>query len=61
MNVVYVLLVRRSITDPSDLAFYAVFGLAAVTLSEVVRLAGWSGPEKVESQKRRYTDTGSTP
>ena len=34
------LLVRRSITDPEDLAYYACFGAAEVALSELVRVAG---------------------
>ena len=34
------LLVRRSITDPEDLAYYACFGAAEVTLAELVRVAG---------------------
>ena len=34
------LLVRRSITDPEDLAYYACFGAADTTLVELVRVAG---------------------
>lgn len=34
------LLVRRSITDPEDLAYYACFGTAEVSLEELVRVAG---------------------
>ena len=34
------LLVRRSITDPEDLAYYACFGAAEVALAELVRVAG---------------------
>ena len=34
------LLVRRSIADPDDLAYYACFGPAGATLAELVRVAG---------------------
>ncbi len=34
------LLVRRSIADPEDLAYYACFGAAEVSLAELVRVAG---------------------
>ena len=34
------LLVRRSITDPEDLAYYVCFGAAEVALTELVRVAG---------------------
>ena len=34
------LLARRSIADPDDLAYYACFGTADVSLSELVRVAG---------------------
>ena len=34
------LLVRRSITDPEDLAYYACFGAAEVAMVELVRVAG---------------------
>ena len=34
------LLVRRSITDPEDLAYYACFSPAEVALAELVRVAG---------------------
>ena len=34
------LLVRRSIADPEDLAYYACFGAAEVPLAELVRVAG---------------------
>ncbi len=34
------LLVRRSIADPDDLAYYACFSPADVTLAELVRVAG---------------------
>ncbi len=34
------LLVRRSIADPGDLAYYACFSPAAATLAELVRVAG---------------------
>ena len=34
------LLVRRSIADPADLAYYACFGTGDVSLAELVRVAG---------------------
>ena len=34
------LLVRRSIADPDDLAYYACFGTGEVSLAELVRVAG---------------------
>ena len=34
------LLVRRSIADPEDLAYYACFGTGEASLSELVRVAG---------------------
>ena len=34
------LLVRRSIADPEDLAYYACFGVGDVSLAELVRVAG---------------------
>ena len=34
------LLVRRSIADPEDLAYYACFGVGKVSLAELVRVAG---------------------
>ena len=34
------LLVRRSIADPEDLAYYACFGTGDVSLAELVRVAG---------------------
>jgi len=36
----YWLLVRRSIADPEDLAYYACFGAGDVPLAELVRVAG---------------------
>ena len=33
-------LVRRSIADPEDLAYYACFGTGDVSLAELVRVAG---------------------
>jgi SRSO17 transposase len=36
----YGLLVRRSLSDPMDLAYYAVFAPAGTTLAELVRVAG---------------------
>ena len=34
------LLIRRSITDPGDLAYYLCFGLAGTTIDQLVRIAG---------------------
>jgi SRSO17 transposase len=47
------LLVRRSLTDPTDLAYYVVFGPAATTLEEVVGVAGsrWAIEECIEAAK----------
>jgi SRSO17 transposase len=36
----YWLLVRRSLTDPTELAYYVCFGPAAATLTDLVRVAG---------------------
>jgi SRSO17 transposase len=36
----YWLLVRRSLTDPTDVAYYVCFGWAATSLEELVRVAG---------------------
>jgi SRSO17 transposase len=46
-------LVRRSLTDPTDLAYYVVFGPAATTLEEVVGVAGsrWAIEECIEAAK----------
>jgi SRSO17 transposase len=47
------LLIRRSLTDPSQLAYYRVFGPETTTFAEVVRAAGarWSVEESFESGK----------
>jgi hypothetical protein len=47
------LLVRRSISDPSQLAFYRCYATGAVTLSELVRVAGsrWSIEECFQATK----------
>jgi SRSO17 transposase len=47
------LLVRRSLADPTDLAYYVVFGPADATLSELVRVAGmrWTIEECLEAAK----------
>jgi SRSO17 transposase len=47
------LLVRRSLTDPTDLAYYLVFGPAGTTLAEMVRVAGsrWTIEECFELAK----------
>jgi SRSO17 transposase len=47
------LLVRRSLTDPTDLAYYVVFGPADATLAELVRVAGmrWTIEECLEAAK----------
>jgi SRSO17 transposase len=47
------LLVRRSIADPSELAYYVVFGPADATLEELVRVAGtrWTIEECLEAAK----------
>jgi len=47
------LLVRRSIADPTDLAYYVVFGPAEAELVELVRVAGirWSIEECLEAAK----------
>ena len=47
------LLVRRSISDPKEMAYYRVFGRTTATLSEVVRAAGlrWSVEESFQSGK----------
>jgi SRSO17 transposase len=47
------LLVRRSMSDPTKLAYYRVFGRVTTTLSEAVRVAGsrWSVEESFEMGK----------
>lgn len=47
------LLVRRSLADPTDLAYYVVFGPADTTLAEMVRVAGsrWAIEESFEMAK----------
>jgi SRSO17 transposase len=47
------LLVRRSLADPTDLAYYVVFGPADATLAELVRVAGmrWTIEECLEAAK----------
>jgi SRSO17 transposase len=49
----YWLLVRRSISDPTDLAYYVCFCPAGTALSELVRVAGtrWAIEESFESAK----------
>ncbi len=49
----YWLLVRRSITDPSDLAYYLCFGPANTPLRELVRVAGarWAIEESFQTAK----------
>jgi SRSO17 transposase len=47
------LLVRRSISDPSELTAYIVFARAATTLAELVRVAGkrWTVEESIQCAK----------
>ncbi len=47
------LLVRRSLSDSTDLAYYVVFGPAETTLAEMVRVAGrrWTIEESIEMAK----------
>ena len=47
------LLVRRSISDPSELTGYIVFARAHTTLSELVRVAGtrWTVEESIQTAK----------
>lgn len=49
----YWLLVRRSLTDPTDLAYYVCFCRAATSLAELVQVAGtrWAIEESFESAK----------
>lgn len=47
------LLVRRSVSDPTELAYYVVFGCASTTLDEMVRVAGtrWTVETGFETAK----------
>ncbi len=47
------LLVRRSLADPTDLAYYVAFGPADATLEDLVRVAGtrWTIEECIEAAK----------
>jgi SRSO17 transposase len=49
----YWLLVRRSVADPTDLAYYVCFCPADTSLAELVRVAGtrWAIEESFESAK----------
>jgi len=49
----YWLLARRSVADPTDLAYYVCFGPAATVLAELVRVAGtrWAIEEGIEAAK----------
>jgi SRSO17 transposase len=49
----YWLLVRRSLSDPTDLAYYRVFGPAGTTWAEAVRVAGtrWAVEETIQTSK----------
>jgi SRSO17 transposase len=49
----YWLLARRSVADPTDLAYYVCYGPAAATLAELVRVAGtrWAIEEGLEALK----------
>ena len=49
----YWLLIRRSIDDPTDMAFYVTFGPAVTTLSELAAVAGlrWTIGECFQSAK----------
>jgi SRSO17 transposase len=49
----YWLLVRRSVADPTDLAYYVCFGPAGTPLTELVRVAGsrWAIEESFETAK----------
>ena len=48
------LLVRRSITDPADLTYYACFSLADVPLVELVRVAahGWISEDALQEARQ---------
>lgn len=47
------LLVRRSLSDATDLAYYVAFGPAEATLEDLVQAAGmrWKIKEAIESAK----------
>ena len=45
------LLVRRSIADPEDLAYYACFGMGEVSLAELVSVAGTRGSSRTPSRR----------
>jgi SRSO17 transposase len=47
------LLIRRSISDPSEMTGYIVFGRAHTTLNELVRVAGtrWTVEESIQTAK----------
>ncbi len=49
----YWLLARRSLSDPSDLAYYVCYGSAVATLDDLVRVAGrrWAVEEGFEQAK----------
>ena len=49
----YWLLARRSVADPTDLAYYVCFGTAATALADLVRVAGtrWAIEECIEAAK----------
>jgi SRSO17 transposase len=49
----YWLLARRSLADPTDLAYYVCFGPAAASLADLVRAAGtrWAIEEGIEAAK----------
>jgi SRSO17 transposase len=49
----YWLLARRSLTDPTDLAYYVCYGPAATSLAALVRVAGtrWAIEEGLEALK----------
>ena len=49
----YWLLVRRSLTDPTDLAYYLCYGPPSTPLRELVRVAGtrWAIEESFQSAK----------
>jgi SRSO17 transposase len=47
------LLARRSLTDPTDIAYYVCFGPAGTTIDELVRVAGsrWAIEESFQTAK----------
>jgi len=47
------LLIRRSISDPSEMTAYIAFGRAAISLAELVRVAGtrWTVEESIQTAK----------